>query len=84
MRLLTRLSVLAALVTLAFPAGALAQIRTLVFTSAPISIGRYAVAQGGQLAASPQVDGSVVGMSADVVDMLGNPVPPTDVNLPPR
>jgi plastocyanin len=81
MRLLTRLSVLAALVTLAFPAGALAQIRTLVFTSAPISIGRYAVAQGGQLAASPQVDGSVVGMSADVVDMLGNPVPPTDVML---
>jgi plastocyanin len=81
MRLLARVFAAAAIVALAFPAGALAEIRTLVYTSAPITIGPHAVAQGAQLAGSPQVDGSVVGMSANVVDMLGNPVPPTDVML---
>ena len=64
MRTLTRLFALGVFVALAFPGGAFAQIRTLVYTSAPISIGPHAVAEGTQVAASPQIDGSVVGMSA--------------------
>jgi plastocyanin len=81
MRTLTRLFALGAFVALAFPGGAFAEIRTLVYTSAPINIAPHAVAEGTQLAPSPQIDGSVVGMSANVVDMLGNPIPPTDVML---
>ena len=79
MRTFTRLLALGAFVALAFPGGAFAEIRTLVYTSAPISVAPHAVAEGTQLAPSPQVDGDVVGMSANVVDMLGSPVPPTDV-----
>jgi plastocyanin len=81
MRALLRLTCAAALAALAFPGGALAGVKTLVFNSAPIRIGPYAVAQGAQLVPSPREDGYVVGMKADVFDVLGNPVPHTEVML---
>lgn len=79
--MIARALAVGAVLLLAFPGGAWAEIQTFTYTSAPITIGPHSVAQGGQLAASPQIDGSVVGMSANVVDMSGNPVPPTDVML---
>jgi hypothetical protein len=81
MRLLARLSVLAGLAALALPGQATAAVQTLVFHSAPIKITRYEVARGVQVAPSPKVDGYVVGMSADVVDLQGNPVSDQDVML---
>jgi hypothetical protein len=51
------------------------------FTAAPITVTKYEVARGVQLAPSPSVDGYVVGMSAEVVDVLGNPVAIQDVML---
>jgi plastocyanin len=81
MRLLARLSLLAGLAALVLPGQASAGIQTFVFDSAPITVTRYEVARGVQLAPSPKVDGYVVGMSAEVVDVLGNPVPMQDVML---
>jgi len=81
MRLLPRLSLLAALAALVLPSQAPAAVQTLVFDSAPITVTRFEVARGAQLAPSPKVDGYVVGMSADVVDILGNVVSPMDVML---
>jgi hypothetical protein len=78
---LRRLLLLGAFVALAFPGGAFAEIHTLVFTSAPITVQPYGVARGVQLAASPKVDGDIVGMSASLVDVVGNPVPDRDVML---
>ncbi len=63
------------LAALAFPGHALAGEQTLVFRTAPITIGAYEVGQGVQVIDHPQVDGYVVGMSADVVDADGNLVP---------
>ena len=76
-----RLSVIAGLGALVLPGQASAGVQTLVFKTAPITVTRYEVARGVQLAPSPKVDGYVVGMSAEVVDVLGNPVPPQDVML---
>lgn len=81
MRLFPRISVIAGLAALVLPGQASAGIQTLVFNSAPITVTRYEVARGVQLAPSPKVDGYVVGMSAEVVDVLGNPVPSQDVML---
>jgi hypothetical protein len=81
MRLFARLFVVAGLAALALPGHALAGVQTLVFDSAPITVTRYEVARGVQLAPSPKVDGYVVAMSADVVDLLGNSVSPMDVML---
>ncbi len=81
MGLVVRLSVLAGLAALVFPGQASAGVQTLVFDSAPITVTRYEVARGVQLAPSPKVDGYVVGMSAEVVDVLGNPVPMQDLML---
>jgi plastocyanin len=81
MRLLARLSALAGLAALLLPGQALGEVRTLAFDSAPITVTRYEVARGVQLAPSPKVDGYVVGMSADVVDPAGNSVSPMDVML---
>jgi hypothetical protein len=81
MRRLVRLFVLAGLAALVLPSQAPAAVQTLVFDSAPITVTRFEVARGVQLAASPKVDGYVVGMSADVVDVLGNVVSPMDVML---
>lgn len=81
MRLLLRLVVLSILAAGALPGHAAAEIQTLVFTSAPVKVGAYGVARGVQLAASPKVDGYVVGMRANVVDLQGNPVPGTEVML---
>jgi plastocyanin len=75
------IAVLASLGALLLPAGALAVVQTLTFRSAPIKVGRFEVARGVQRADSPQVDGAVVAMSADVVDEAGNPVPNHDVML---
>ena len=81
MRLLTGGFVAALLLALSFPAGALAEVQTLVFDSAPVTIGAYGVARGAQLAPSPKVSGDVVAMKATLVDVLGNPVRHTDVML---
>jgi plastocyanin len=81
MRLLARLSLLAGLAALTLPGHASAGVETLVLHSAPITVTKYEVARGVQLAPSPKVDGYVVGMSAELVDILGNPVPAKDVML---
>jgi hypothetical protein len=81
MRLLARLFVLAGLAALVLPGHASAGIETLVLHSAPITVTKYEVARGVQLAPSPKVNGYVVGMNAEVVDVVGNPVPPQDVML---
>jgi plastocyanin len=81
MRALLRLSCAAALAALAFPGGALAGLKTVVLNSAPIRVGPFGVERGAQLVPSPHEDGYVVGMKADVFDLLGNPVPHTEVML---
>jgi hypothetical protein len=81
MRLVARLSVLAGLAALVLPGQASAAVETMSFTAAPITVTKYEVARGVQLAPSPRVDGYVVGMSAEVVDVLGNPVAIQDVML---
>jgi hypothetical protein len=81
MRLVARLSVLAGLAALVLPGQAAAGVETMSFTAAPITVTKYEVARGVQLAPSPRVDGYVVGMSAEVVDVLGNPVAIQDVML---
>jgi hypothetical protein len=81
MRLLARLCLLAGLAAFAFPGQASASVETLTFTAAPITVTKFQVARGVQFAPSPKVDGYVVGMSAEVVDVLGNPVPMQDVML---
>jgi plastocyanin len=81
MRLVAAVFAAATLLALAFPGGALAQVQTLVFDSAPVTIGPYGVERGVQLAPSPKVDGYVVGMKASLIDVLGNPVPHTVVML---
>jgi len=81
MRLLAAAFVAVAFLALSVPDGALAQVQNLVFDSTPVTIGTYGVARGVQLARSPQVDGYVVGLKASLVDVLGNPVPHTDVML---
>jgi hypothetical protein len=73
--------VLAGLAALVLPGQAAAGIETMSFTAAPITVTKYEVARGVQLAPSPRVDGYVVGMSAEVVDVLGNPVAIQDVML---
>ena len=67
---IARLSIAAA-AALAVPALAHAEERTLTFTTAPISVPAYGVAQQPMLAESPSVDGYVVGMEAEVVDANG-------------
>jgi plastocyanin len=81
MRLLARLFVVIGFVALVLPGQASAGVQTLVFDSAPITVTRYEVARGVQLAPSPKVDGYVVGMSASLVDAAGNPVPIQDIML---
>ena len=56
---------------LALPALAHAEERTLTFTTPPISVEGFGVAQQPMLAESPAVDGYVVGMEAEVVDARG-------------
>ncbi len=71
----------AALLALAAPGGALAAVKTIVLQSAPIRIGAYGVDKGAQLVPSPREDGYVTGVRAQLVDLMGNPVPDTDVML---
>ena len=63
--------VLAAFAALAAPSVAAAAEQTLTFTTGPISVPAYGVAQQPMLAESPRVDGYVVGMEAEVVDAAG-------------
>jgi hypothetical protein len=76
-----RFVLVAALLTLCAPSGALAAVNTIVLQSSPITIGPFGVARGIQRVDSPSVDGNVVSMSADVVDLAGNPVPNAHVML---
>ena len=66
-----RLVLASAAATLALPAFANAEERTLTFTTPAISVEGYGVAQEPMLAESPKVDGYVVGMEAEVVDAQG-------------
>ena len=68
---IARLLVAAAVVALAVPGLASATERTLTYTTGPISVEPYGVAQQPLLADSPQRDGYVVGMKAEVVDARG-------------
>jgi hypothetical protein len=81
MRLLARVFFVAFVGVLFAPGPASGAVETLTFTSAPITVTRFEVARGVQFAPSPRVDGYVVGLSADVVDELGNVVSPMDVML---
>ncbi|MDX6493108.1 MAG: hypothetical protein QOH02_1043, partial [Gaiellaceae bacterium] len=76
-----RFVIVAALLALCAPSGALAAVKTIVLQSSPITIGPFGVARGVQRVESPAVDGNVVAMSADVVDLAGNPVPNAHVML---
>jgi plastocyanin len=69
---IVRFLIAAVAMTLAVPALAHAEERTLTFTTGPISVEPYGVAQQPLLADSPAVDGYVVGMEAEVVDAAGN------------
>jgi hypothetical protein len=64
MRLLARLLVTAGVAALLLPGRAAAAVQTLSFTSAPITVTRFEVARGVQLAPSPKVDGCSRGGSA--------------------
>ena len=69
---IARLLIAAAAVALAVPGDRPArEERTLTFTTGPISVEAYGVAQQPMLADSPAVDGYVVGMDAEVVDAAG-------------
>ena len=68
---IARLLIAAVAVVLAVPALAHARERTLTFTTGPISVDGYGVAQQLLPAASPAVNGYVVGMEAEVVDAKG-------------
>ena len=57
---------------LGLPGLARAEERTLVFTTGAIQVEGYGVATRAILADSPDVDGHVVGLVAEVVDALGN------------
>jgi plastocyanin len=66
-----RLLLALAAVAAALPGSALAAERTLTFTTGPITVDGYGVAQKPILAESPKLDGYVVGMEAEVVDASG-------------
>src|SRR2546421_552210 len=74
MRLRAAVFVAVGFVALSSPAGALAEVQTMVFDSSPVTIGPFGVARDVQLAPSPKVDGYVVGMKASLVDGVGNAV----------
>jgi plastocyanin len=60
-----------ALVAMAFAPTAQAQVKTLTFTVGPISVPAYGVATQPAAAPSPNEDGYVVGMKAEIVDARG-------------
>jgi len=78
---LGRILVLAAVAALTISPSALGAVQTLVYRTGPIEVGAFGVVQAAQRADSPEVDGYVVGMSADVVDAAGNVVPAHHVML---
>ena len=81
MRLALCLLLVAGLAALVLPGRAAASAETVVLETSPITVTAFEVARGVRLAPSPKVDGYVIGMSAEVVDVLGNPVPMQDVML---
>ena len=68
---MARLLIVSVATALTLPALAQSKERTLTFTTGPISVPAYGVAQQPVLAKSPRVDGFVVGMAAEVVDAKG-------------
>ena len=68
---IARVLIAGAAAALAAPALGHTAERTLTFTTGPIAVQAYAVAQAPMLAQSPKLDGYVVGMSAEVVDAEG-------------
>jgi hypothetical protein len=78
---LVRAAFLAVLAAAFYPSGAGAADQTIVLRSAPITVQGYGVSQDMQLVPSPNVDGYVTAISADVVDAAGVSVPITSVML---
>src|SRR5205807_425611 len=63
------------------PAGAAAAEQTLTFTTKAIHVDPFAVARGTTGVPTPGVNGYVVGMTADIVDLNGETVPYARVML---
>jgi hypothetical protein len=78
---LARAAVLVVLAVAFYPSAASAAVQTIVLRSAAITVPGYGVNQAVRLVPSPQVDGYVTGMSADVVDESGASVPISSVML---
>ncbi len=78
---LARAAVLAALAASFYPSAASAAGQTIVLRSAAITVPGYGVSQNTQLVPSPNVDGFVTAISADVVDEAGVSIPITSVML---
>jgi hypothetical protein len=70
-----------ALAALLWAGAAFGAVQTLTFRTGPITVGAYGVVQAAERAESPESDGYVVGMSADVVDAGGSVVPAHHVML---
>ena len=69
------------LLTLWLAPAALAGEQTRVFTTPPITLKPYEVQQKPLLVKSPEVDGYVVGLVADVIDEQGNVEPTSNIML---
>ena len=78
---LVRAAVLAVFAAAFYPSAASAADQTIVLRSAAITVPGYGVNQAVRFVPSPQVDGYVTGMSADVVDESGVSVPISSVML---
>jgi hypothetical protein len=78
---LARAAVLVVLAVAFYPSAASAAVQTIVLRSAAITVPGYGVNQAIRLVPSPQVDGYVTGMSADVVDERGASVTISSVML---
>jgi hypothetical protein len=71
----------AGVAALAFGANAWATEQTFVFQTGPLKLSPYGVFRDTRGIPSPQLDGYVVGMKAEVVDANGRAEPPTHVML---
>ena len=66
---------------LAVPAPAAARLKTFTLRFGPVAMGAFNVSLPRGVAATPGVDGYIVGMHADLVDRRGRPVTIRDVML---
>ena len=71
----------AAVTALAFGGNAWATEQTFVFQYGPVKLGPYDVVRGTRIAPSPQLDGYITGMKAQIVNAQGGVEPPNHVML---